>query len=453
MVAAAVTTGGVHLRLHLTDDAVWVGIGSMVTCAPNTLARDCIDRIDDRSMTVSGRPCATVEVLAGVLQRAIEGVCRENQPIKAATLSCPSHWGAGRRAVLESAARRTVREASAVPVALLAAAAQESERCVVVECASLTTTVTRIERGRDGRRRIAACELAPETGSADIREDGDRVAVIDRLIDAAGGDCTPDLVLLTGSVTADPELCSVITDRLDRPVLVVADAELVAASESADAADGILRDAPVAQSQAQLQARPDLTSTPRPRRRPKMLVASAVVVLILAGAAAVVWQVRADGAGPAAVPAPVQAVAEPPERFAMGRVSVQLPGTWRSRSGAGGRLDLVPDSGPDRRIVLVGKDIDQWIDTAAVAAALERRIAERGPGGPFSEFDPEARFAGRRGIAYTESPDGVSRVRWHVLVEDGMQVSVGCQFLEGDWGDLAADCEQALRSLEVSPRR
>ena len=59
--------------------------------------------------------------------------------------------------------------------------------------------------------------------------------------------------------------------------------------------------------------------------------------------------------------------------------------------------------------------------------------------------------AGKRAVVYVEFPDDFSEVRWHVYVDNGRQVSIGCQYLIGEWGSLEADCLRMWQSVEFTP--
>lgn len=110
-----------------------------------------------------------------------------------------------------------------------------------------------------------------------------------------------------------------------------------------------------------------------------------------------------------------------------------------------GRAELIPVGGTDRRILVVYRDLPDGIDERSVASALAERAAERAP--VIRDLDTDTTFADRKVVAYTEVPDDYSVVRWSVLVFPGLQVSVGCQYLEGEWTRIRSECEQAVHTL------
>lgn len=418
--------------LHLADGAVWVGSPSGVVRVPDESIRDWLECIDDQFVLVGAQPVATADVLAASLHRALGTGTRGTGFAAHVTVTYPSHWGSFRRGVFESAARRSAHEVTLVPVALVAPAPRDCARWVVLECSPLSTTASLVERTERGEPAVAACEFASDTGSLDLRDHPGRAAVLGRLVRAVAGERPVDVVLVTGA--EDPELARTLIAGIESTVVVVADADLVRPPVTVAVA-------PVEQDEAAAAWLDHAPATPRRRRGRTVLAAVGVlVVAAVVGTALVFWQPWTRTG--------VADVAEPLQRFEIGPVSVQLPDGWRAEVKPG-RLDLTPAGIGGRRIVLVPADVAAGSDRAEVARTLERRIADRGPDGPFSEFDPDAEFAGRPGISYVESPDDRSRVRWHVLVEDDVQVSVGCQFRDGEWDALASDCEQAVRSVEV----
>lgn len=422
-------------RLCFGDDAIWVGTRSVVA-VPDDSIRSCLDCIDDDYLLVGGHVVATVDVLAAAVQRAIETATGGPVFVDDLTIVHPSHWGGTRIRVLESAARRCARDVTVVPTAEAAPGPANAARWVVLELSPLSTAATLVERGLDGSPTIVACEFAPETGSLDVREDPGRVTVLDGLVGAVSGERRVDAVLVTGA--EDPAVHRHLTAGITSAVIVPAEdvlrADLAPASEPPGFADVAVPWADPAPS----------SRLPLPTRRRRLPLLMAAAVLVAAAAAVGAAVVFLPGLGPTTAPA-----ADALQHFEIGSVRIDLPGGWMSRSTKPGRLDLTPDGADGRRIVVIPTAVGAGSDRAAVARALEQRILDRGPDGPFSDFDPAAEFAGRVSVSYLESPDDRSRVRWHVLVENDTQVSVGCQFRDGDWDALARDCALAVGSVAV----
>ncbi|SLH76385.1 type VII secretion-associated protein, Rv3446c family [Mycobacteroides abscessus subsp. abscessus] len=66
-----------------------------------------------------------------------------------------------------------------------------------------------------------------------------------------------------------------------------------------------------------------------------------------------------------------------------------------------------------------------------------------------SDLRRDVVFAGRPGLSYIERPDGGSTVHWHVLVEHGTQVSIGCQYAGDGWERVESACERFAESIDV----
>lgn len=158
--------------------------------------------------------------------------------------------------------------------------------------------------------------------------------------------------------------------------------------------------------------------------------------------------------GPSAMPAPTVTVSSTPgagpARFSFGRVSVELPATWEARAEER-RVVLVPPDFPDRRIVLATTELEPGTSLNDVAADLATQIEARGEDSTIGELVPATDFGGRVGISYIESPGDESVVLWRVFVEDGLQISVGCQSSAGSENVLEEDCSRAMSTLTVVP--
>ncbi|RVW05114.1 type VII secretion-associated protein [Rhodococcus xishaensis] len=433
MAAAAV----IRPILYLADDVVWVQGPSGAIRVPDDPVRHCLDCIDDDTLLLGAQILATVDVLAAAIHRAIGTVSGGTEFVPELTVAHPSHWGMPRRGVFEAAARRCADDVAMVPAALVVPVPSSGTRWIVLECAALSTTATVVELDRHGAPNVVSCALAPETGTLDLSEDPAQVTVIDRLVRDAADGRSIEAVYVIG--TAADDVLGILTTGIGSTVVSVPPATMVERRSEAQPTDQ--------QDRTASWVSPGPTRTPAPPHRRWHVPPATVAVVVAAtigvavAVAVALWPVRAPD---------VSGRTEPLERFEIGSASMHLPEEWGVRAAEPGRLELVPDGVSGRRIVVISVDVAAGSDRVAIARTLERRIVERGPDGPFSGFDPEKEFAGRVGVSYLETPDDQSSVRWHVLVENDLQMSVGCQFREGEWESLAADCEQAVRSIEVA---
>lgn len=137
-------------------------------------------------------------------------------------------------------------------------------------------------------------------------------------------------------------------------------------------------------------------------------------------------------------------------RFSFGRLSVELPSSWSERVEPT-RSVLVPPDFPDRRIVLSTTELVPGTPFDKVADDLEVQLAARGENSVFGEFTRATDFGGRTGISYVETPADGSVVRWYVFVEDGLQLSVGCQSASGAGDGLEEECARAVSTVRIAP--
>ncbi|UGQ42996.1 MULTISPECIES: type VII secretion-associated protein [Rhodococcus] len=373
----------------------------------------------------------------------------------------PTEWGERRREELHTAARQVARNAvllTAAVAARRAAPVGDGERCAVAEVdgAGVTMAVLSAPDGGDVDRIARDPDL--DEGLLDSPAGAER---LDRLMRNVCGSVDPDVVLVTGIPGEPPgiPLCERIAERLGRGIRVIpvaASEVLAAVPEPPAVPSGDTEPLP-----QWLHTVPASRST-RPVRRIRWAVVA--VVAVVAATAGWVWT-AGQGADLPAVGAEVpvagdsadessatrQPMPRPPSvRHELGPVRLELPGDWRVRDpvpAGAERVELVPAGGRDRRIVLVHSLLREDMDLAGVGEVLARRADERSP--VIRDLDPDTTFADRPVIAYVEAPDEFSLVRWFVVVESGMQVAVGCQFLVDEWAGIKNECEQAVHTVTV----
>lgn len=186
----------------------------------------------------------------------------------------------------------------------------------------------------------------------------------------------------------------------------------------------------------------------KPRRSRIVWTAVAAVVAVAIAVTAVVIGVVGKRDDP--VPAS--------EQVAVGRTTLTVPGQWRrseqaTPSGAsadpGTTRTVFVDPDDGRRLILVQTRVRDDSTQASVAASLRNRLGQRGDD-VVTEFSPSTRFAGRDVISYREAPASGSAIRWYVLVDHALQVSIGCQPGTGA-EPVDVECEQAVRTAGVAP--
>ncbi|MDR7171129.1 type VII secretion-associated protein (TIGR03931 family) [Nocardia kruczakiae] len=373
------------------------------------------------------------------------------------TVVSPSEWGTRRRAALEAGARRLAGEISVEPLALrvagLSASTSQQQRIAVVELNSLTTTVTLT--GRSGTETwIEACEYEPTIGSADLAEGRGVEAVVD-VVDRLLGGRKPSYLVVVGA--AEPALLDAIRAELSRrygfgvDLRAMSGVDLVRGGPAMPAAAEPAQLAPQTPWVGSLHEHAAATAPPPKRRTPLLIGAAVVAVVVAAAAAAVLTRSggnsptdRSTAARPSAVASPSAEPAQPAETF--GRVGAVIPAGWHITNRSGPRVDISPNNGARERISLVQKDLAPGSGVEDVAATLETQIAKR-PAGTVGPLQRNVIFGGRPGLSYEETPGDGTTVRWQVLVDSGLQVSVGCQYPTGDWQPIAAVCEKFVGDL------
>lgn len=183
-----------------------------------------------------------------------------------------------------------------------------------------------------------------------------------------------------------------------------------------------------------------------------VVIAAVVAVMVISpwhtssdDASASADQEAGDRAVTSAPPAPVSAE--------IGRVTLSVPEQWRRVS------DPVDDDGAipfttiaarsdDRRIIMVQNAVRADSTLDSVAVSLRNRLDQRG-NDVVTEFSPRTRYGDRDVIGYRETPVSGGQIRWYVVVDSALQVSIGCQ--DGGQGQsIDAECTAAVRSLKIA---
>jgi type VII secretion-associated protein (TIGR03931 family) len=188
-----------------------------------------------------------------------------------------------------------------------------------------------------------------------------------------------------------------------------------------------------------------------------LIAAAAVIALLLIGVGVTVALTRSSSshttaAAETSVPATSSAAStsiSQPTTQTFGRVRAQIPAGWHIASHLGDRVDLSPDNGARQRITLTQKTLNPGAGLDDVADTLDAQIKSR-PAGQVSALQRNTVFGGRPGLSYEESPGDGTTVRWQILVDSGLQASVGCQYVQGNWQPLADTCEQFVHTLRIT---
>ncbi len=428
--------------------------------------------------------------VADALTDLLDEVLRElgvRAPVPSAVVGYPTRWGAPTRSALESAVRARTVDAMFAPVAAAAATAYVAgpgiaggfHRLLVLEADVLGCTVTCLSGPGAGPWRIDGCAYEPTVGAGDDAFVETVTGLAEELVGTKGVDAT----LVVGALAADgaESLRAQLDRRLGSPVLRELDGpELVHALPGVRSAEPAPRPdpAPLPPVTRLAPARWLDTDPHRPLRRDRRGVAVVAAGALLATAGAAVFWLRTDrdaepsaatvsavavsptvapppeSAPPMVPPAPATstpAEPDPDAEPAASGVRLLLPPGWQRKPGpvGVGRVELVPAGGAKQRIIVVRNNLAPGAGYDEMVAQLSARIA--GNGESTGDLRRDVEFGGRRALAYTEHPTDDSLVSWHVLVERDAQLSVGCQYLPGEWDAVAGDCERVVRTVGIDP--
>ncbi|GCE42691.1 hypothetical protein Rhow_006820 [Rhodococcus wratislaviensis] len=457
------------VAIHLTESGMWSCVQGATRAVDETTPL-CF--VDDEYIDVDGGVLAVSDALTAVFRSVIGGVGKAS-PVATAVLSHPTEWGSARRDVLAAAGSRIAADTVLVPVAVAAAesAVSSGGRWLVLESRTMGATASYVV-GEVGGYRVVACEHDPSL-CADEGIDEWAAAIVE-LGARAFGDRPVDGLILTG--VGDSQERASMRDAVTAVASPNTDVRIVTGEEIARAlAAGVVDVDAAAPTMAVPQANwlePALQGSDRGYRRnvrPTFLAVAAVLAVVVG--TVLVFTLRDPDAGtetvraldasaaPAAPTPTLTRSAVPTTTTAdadleVGGIRVTLPRGWKERAPAAStssvpRLELVPAGGADRRIIITQTAVREGSGYDEVAATLASKIAQRGRPELFGELERDVVFGGRPGIAYSEFPDESSAVRWHVLVERDLQVSVGCQFLAEEWESIESVCEDVVRSLVI----
>ncbi|WP_454194213.1 type VII secretion-associated protein [Nocardia sp. Marseille-Q1738] len=435
---------------------------------PPTQVGSVVQFMPADAIALPPRTPSVVDAMGAVFAGVLDNL-RIATPCERITLICPTEWGASRRSVLDQAARGCTEDVVFEDIAVRAVAADEgtshSQRTLVLEFGLLTTTASTVIRSHRGVH-IESCEYEPALALAEITADAPEFAVLRALIDRLLDGRPIDLAQVVG--VADSAKLDLLGAAIEQSVGTavelrpVAGADLVRGRHTEPSRQEV---APVAPSHAEwMQPLRERAAAQQPGyRRTGVALAgiAALVVVALVAVAAVILLNREDdttAAAPSTGTAPTSAVVPPtsqsavePETF--GRITFRLPSGWRVASApenGRARIDLAPEDAARQRITVVQTPLAAGSGYEQVAAKLEAQIAQR-PSGVLTDLKRDVVFGGRSGLAYSERPGDGSTVRWHVLLEYGIQVSIGCQYAGDGWGQLETQCAKFGDSVRVIP--
>ncbi len=385
-----------------------------------------LNAIDDHLALVDGCPVTVASLWHDAL-RSLD--CGSPDTTEGMVVVHPSWWPASRVDVVTAAANGVV--ATPRSRLLTAASTASPERTVVVEIAERLVSIagdSKRERLVAVPRRAGLRSVAEEVAAAAARMGRGSTSVV--LIDAPSA-------VARASALATMIVAAVRDADNGQTAVVIDDARLPRLAQSVR----MREDEPSQYSQP--AAHPGGFGS-RGRKRSGVVAAG----FVLAVAAPAVVAVDRTGA-PATVAAPTTFLVE-------GRVALAAPANWpvqRVTAGPGSaRLQITSPSDPEVALHVTQAPVPdtthEALETFKAAAARLKRAIDAEPAGVFIDFNPSAISVGRSAVTYREIRAG-HQVRWTVLLDGAVQISIGCQSRPGGEDAFREVCEQAVRSAHV----
>jgi len=133
-----------------------------------------------------------------------------------------------------------------------------------------------------------------------------------------------------------------------------------------------------------------------------------------------------------------------------GQVALTVPANWPTQRLVGGpgsaRVQVTSPSDPEVALHVTQTPIAG--ETLSRTAERLKRAIDAEPAGVFVDFNPYGTSAGRPAVTYREVRAG-HQVRWTVLLDGVLRISVGCQSRTGAEDAVREVCEQAVRSAHA----
>jgi type VII secretion-associated protein (TIGR03931 family) len=381
--------------------------------------------IDDHVALVDGRPVTVASLWHNAL-RSLD--CGSPDATKAMIIVHPSWWPASRVGVVTAAANGAVMQPRSW---LLRQASTASEATVVVEIAEKMVSIAGDSKGQRlvaVPRTTGLRPLAEEVAAvvARIRQWPTSVVLIDAPSAVAGASAVATLIAAAVRDADNGHTALVVDDarlaQLAHAVRLPED-EL---TQPAAAAGGV-------------------------GSRAWKLSGVAAAGVVLAVAAPAVAAVGRNGA-PATEAVHTTFLVE-------GRVALTVPANWSAQRVIGGpgsaRVQVTSPSDPEVALHVTQSAVpDTTQEKHEAREALQgtaerlRRAIDTEPAGVFVDFNPSAVSVGRSAVTYREVRAG-HQVRWTVMLDGAVQISIGCQSRPGGEDAVREACEQAVRSAHA----
>jgi type VII secretion-associated protein (TIGR03931 family) len=388
------------------------GTGAVADAEMAEITSAALGAIDDHVALVDGQPVA-VESLWRTALRLLD--CGKPGPQKTMVVVHPSWWSSSRVGMVTAAAKTLADDVLARPRSwlLTRASIAEPEATVVVEIAERLVAIAGVEVVAVPRR-AEPHPVAEEVASVIAEITRGTTAVV--LVDAPG------------AVAGAPALATLIAGAVRRQgqtVVEVDDARLPRLAT-------LLQDEPS----------PLPSGAGRVRAHAWMLRGVAAAAVVLAAAVPAVAAMDRHGVAPVGT-APTTFLVE-------GRVALTVPMNWPTQRVVAGpgsaRVQVTSPSDPEVALLVTQSPVPDE-PLSGTAERLKRAI-DAEPAGVFVDFNPSGTSAGRPAVTYREVRAN-HQVRWAVLLDGTVRISIGCQSRPGGEEAVRDACEQAVRSAHA----
>jgi len=385
------------------------------------ITRSALESVDDRVATVDGAPVA-VDSLWRAALRSVD--CRRPAPQKTMVVVHPSWWSSSRVAVVTTAAKSLADDVLARPRSWLlkqSSTVKPEATAVVVEIAERLVAIAGVEVVAVPRRN------RPHPVA-------ERVAsVVDGI---ACGATTIVLLDAPTMVAGAPELATLIAGALRRrgqTVMQIGDAALPRLAGLAQSSLSVHDEPSSPQSHANVGGN---------RPHAWMLRGLAAAAVVLAAAAPAVAAMGRH--------AVTRVDTAPTTLLVEGRVALTVPADWPTQRVVAGpgsaRVRVTSPSDPEAALHITQSPVPD--DSLSDTAERLKRAIDAEPAGVFVDFNPSGNAAGRPAVTYRELRPS-HQVRWTVLVDATVRISIGCQSRPGGEDAVRDVCEQAVRSAHA----
>lgn len=385
------------------------GTGTIDEGETADVIRSALDAIDDQVTLVGERPVTVDALWEAALRTATCGTAAGMVVVH------PSWWSSSRVGVVTAAAARVAGAVRARPRSWLLTRASRAEPTVAVEIAERLVALTASEVAAVPRN--ADPQSVAEAVAAVIDGAAPASVLIDTPSTVAGASALAASIIhaLRGSGPSAPSVLEINDIRFTR-----------------------LARATIPQRPVPSGARPSA----RPSRVRALGTLGAAAIVVAAAAPAAMAPDRPGGVSPTRVEATTFLVE--------GRVALSVPATWPARrvvTGPGSaRVQVTSPADPEVALHITQSPVAG--ETLSGTAERLKRAIDAEPAGVFVDFNPSGTSAGRSAVTYREVRPG-HEVRWTVLLDGPVRISVGCQSRPGDEGGVRDACEQAVRSAHA----